>query len=62
MKEPWHRGSRFWRALPWLIIVSAGMAIYFKESNLFLTPFMILVAGAAGKTNIDQYNQGREVS
>ncbi len=51
----WTRNSRFWTVTPWVVLLSAALAIYFGESGVFTNVTMTWMALAGGKSVVSTY-------
>ncbi len=60
--EKWHRGSRFWRAFPWLCLWVSAAAGLFRSESLFVTLAALLLTAAGAKTGLDEFKKPRGVN
>ena len=56
----WTKNSRFWKITPWVVLLSAALAIYFDESGVFTNITMTWMALAGGKSVVNSYKGAGE--
>ena len=57
----WTRNSRFWRITPWVVLLSAVLAMYFKESSVFTGVTMVWMGLAGSKSIVSTYTGSEPV-
>ena len=46
----WTRGSRFWKITPWIVLLSAVLAVYLKDPMPFISVTAPWITVAGGKS------------
>lgn len=55
----WTKGSRYYTVGPLFVLLSAGLAVHFGESSVFVTLATTWMALAGGKSIVDEHNKGK---
>ena len=55
----WTKGSRYWTIAPLFVVLSAFLAVHFKEPSVFVTLATTWMALAGGKSIVDEHNKGK---
>jgi len=55
--DRWHKGSRFWRIAPYVVVLSAVLAVYFDDPTPFVAVTTVVMGGAGAKSWQDERNQ-----
>lgn len=58
-EDRWHKDSRFWRMVPWIIVLSFGLTVYLKDPITWVAVIPILAGGAAAQTTVRHHHDGR---
>lgn len=58
MSERWHKGSRFWIAFPWIVVISGVLTWLLKEPNIWIATVPPLVLGAGAQTVVRHHHDG----
>ena len=51
----WARNSRFWKVTPWVVLLSAALAIYFDDPTTFVAVTGPWITAAGGKSIVSTY-------
>ncbi len=51
----WVRNSRFWKFTPWVVLLSAALAIYFDDPVPFISITAPWITVAGGKSIVSTY-------
>ena len=51
----WTRNSRFWRITPWVVLLSALLALYFDDPAAFIAVTSPWITVAGGKSMVSTY-------
>lgn len=51
----WARNSRFWKIAPWVVLLSAGLSVYFSDLSSFTTIATVFMTVAGGKSIVSTY-------
>ena len=51
----WVRNSRFWKVTPWVVLLSAALAIYFDDPVPFISITAPWITVAGGKSIVSTY-------
>ena len=51
----WTKDSRFWKITPFVVLLSAGLAVYFGDHSVFTNITMVWVGLAGGKSVVGTY-------
>jgi len=51
----WTKNSRFWKVTPWIVLLSAGLAVYFNEPTTFIAVVTPWITLAGGKSIVSTY-------
>ena len=59
MSEPWHGDSRFWRIVPYFIVLAALLAVYFDAPSVFTAPLTSFITVAGAQSVVRHHHEGR---
>lgn len=53
------KGSRFWTFTPPIVLLSAGLSVYSKDSSVFTSLALLWMGSAGAKSSIESHHKGR---